>query len=98
VKELSEDLGLGLRTSLCGRNGPHDFRRIAVRNLEWVGVPRSAAMAMVEHRSQSIYRYLRYVIADEMLKLSATKLVALPDSHDDARRSSFKRRHPDFTT
>jgi hypothetical protein len=55
----------------------HDFRRIALRNLERVGVPRSAAMAMV---GESIYR--RYVIADEaMLKLSATKLAALHDSH-----------------
>jgi hypothetical protein len=58
----------------------HDFRRIALRNLERVGVPRSAAMAMVGHCSESIYR--RYVIADEaMLKLSATKLAALHDSH-----------------
>jgi hypothetical protein len=36
-------------------------------------------MAMVGHRSESIYR--RYVIADEaMLKQSATKLAALHDS------------------
>ena len=40
----------------------HDFRRTAVRNLERVGVPRSAAMAMVGHRSESNYR--RYVIAE----------------------------------
>ena len=42
---------------------PHDFRRTAVRNLERAGVSRSAAMAMVGHRTQSIYQ--RYAIADE---------------------------------
>jgi integrase len=40
----------------------HDFRRTAVRNLERTGVPRSAAMAMVGHKTESIYR--RYAIVD----------------------------------
>lgn len=54
---------------------PHDFRRTAVRNLERAGVPRSAAMAMVGHRTESIYR--RYAIADEaMLREGAIKLAA----------------------
>ena len=54
---------------------PHDFRRTAVRNLERAGVPRSAAMAMVGHRTEAIYR--RYAIADEaMLKEGAVKLAA----------------------
>jgi integrase len=66
--------------SACKRAGiagkiPHDFRRTAVRNLERAGVPRSAAMAMVGHRTESIYR--RYAIADEaMLKEGAVKLAA----------------------
>jgi integrase len=52
---------------------PHDFRRTAVRNLERAGVPRSAAMAMVGHKTEAIY--WRYAIADEaMLRESATKL------------------------
>jgi integrase len=55
---------------------PHDFRRTAVRNLERAGVPRSAAMKMVGHKTESIYR--RYAIADEaMLKESAEKLARL---------------------
>jgi len=46
---------------------PHDFRRTAVRNLERAGVPRSAAMSMVGHRTESTYRHC--AIADEaMLK------------------------------
>ncbi|HXG71783.1 MAG TPA: tyrosine-type recombinase/integrase [Gemmatimonadaceae bacterium] len=40
----------------------HDFRRTAVRNLELSGVPRAAAMHMVGHKTESIYR--RYAIVD----------------------------------
>ncbi|MGH7484050.1 MAG: tyrosine-type recombinase/integrase [bacterium] len=57
---------------------PHDFRRSAVRNLERAGVPRSTAMKMVGHRTESIYR--RYAIVDEaMLKEGAAKLQSLHD-------------------
>jgi integrase len=68
----------------CGRSGvvgkvPHDFRRTAVRNLERAGIPRSAAMAMVGHRTESIYQC--YKVTDEtMLKESAAKLAALHES------------------
>ncbi|MBI2215742.1 MAG: tyrosine-type recombinase/integrase [Candidatus Rokubacteria bacterium] len=55
---------------------PHDFRRTAVRNLERASVPRSAAMKMVGHKTEAIYR--RYAIADEaLLRESALKLSAL---------------------
>jgi site-specific recombinase XerD len=55
---------------------PHDFRRTAVRNLERAGVPRSAAMEMVGHKTEAIYR--RYAIADEaLLKEAASKLERL---------------------
>lgn len=55
---------------------PHDFRRTAVRNMERAGVPRSAAMALVGHKTESIYR--RYAITDEaMLRESAEKLATL---------------------
>jgi hypothetical protein len=35
---------------------PNDLRRTGIRNLERAGVPRSAAMAMVGHRSESVHR------------------------------------------
>jgi integrase len=66
------------RAGLAGRI-PHDFRRTAVRNLERAGVPRSAAMAMVGHKTEAIYR--RYAIADEgMLREGAIKLAVLRDA------------------
>jgi hypothetical protein len=40
-----------------------DFRRTAVRNLERAGVPRTTAMAMIGHKTESIYR--RYSIVDQ---------------------------------
>jgi site-specific recombinase XerD len=59
---------------------PHDFRRTAVRNLERAGVPRTTAMAMIGHRTESIYR--RYSIVDQaMLEMGTSKLEALQQNH-----------------
>jgi integrase len=64
----------------------HDFRRTAVRNLERAGVSRSAAMAMVGHKTQAIYS--RYAIVSESdLKEAAVKL---GDLHRDPVSSSGK--------
>jgi integrase len=71
----------GAWQSACKRAGlsdriPHDFRRTAVRNLERAGVPRSAAMKMTGHKTESVYR--RYAIVDSaMLKEAAIKLATL---------------------
>ena len=63
-----------LAAGLPGRI-PHDFRRTAVRNLERAGVPRSTAMKMVGHETESVYR--RYAIVDEvMLQEGGAKLAA----------------------
>src|SRR5205809_4911198 len=35
---------------------PHDFRRTAIRYLERAGIARSAAMAMVGHKTESVDR------------------------------------------
>jgi integrase len=73
------------RKAGIGNRIPHDFRRTAVRNLERAGVPRSTAMKMVGHRTESIYR--RYAIADEaMLREGAEKLAALHASVGEAPR------------
>jgi integrase len=60
------------RAGLVGKV-PDDFRRTAVRNLERAGASRSAAMMMVGHRSESIYRSI--ALTDEVvLNESAPKL------------------------
>ena len=53
-----------------------------MRNLERAGVPRSAAMKMVGHKTQAIYQ--RYAIADEgMLKDAALKLERLHEADEE---------------
>jgi integrase len=73
------------RAGLTGRI-PHDFRRTAVRNLERAGVPRSTAMKMVGHKTETIYR--RYAIADEgMLRAGGVKLEALHQADQPGERT-----------
>ena len=47
----------------------HDMRRSAVRTFERAGVPRSVAMSIVGHKTESIYR--RYAIVDEKMQREA---------------------------
>jgi integrase len=49
----------------------HDFRRTAVRNLELAGVSRKAAMQMVGHKTEDVYR--RYTIVDQAMLEDAAK-------------------------
>ena len=53
---------------------PHDFRRTAVRNLERAGVPRSVAMKLVRHKTESIYR--RYAIVAKQDLVDGLKRLA----------------------
>jgi integrase len=65
----------------------HDFRRTAARNLERAGVPRSAAMAMTGHLTESVYR--RYAIVDQvMLKEAAARLDRLARKDQDKTKIS----------
>src|SRR5262249_13066110 len=53
----------------------HDTRRSAVRLMERAGVPRSTAMRLVGHKTESVYR--RYWIREEvMLREGAAKIPA----------------------
>lgn len=65
---------------------PHDFRRTAVRNLERAGVPRSVAMKLTGHKTESIYR--RYaIVAEQDLKDGVAKLAALHQRGEESRRT-----------
>lgn len=56
----------------------HDFRRTAVRNLERAGVPRSVAMKLTGHLTESIYR--RYAVVSPVdLNAGVEKLARLHD-------------------
>ena len=58
---------------LQGRRGPrcigHNLRRSAVRTFERASAPRSVAMSLVGHKTESIYR--RYPIVDEAMQREA---------------------------
>jgi hypothetical protein len=62
----------------------HDFRRTVVRNLERAAVPRSVAMKLTGHTTESIYR--RYAIVSESdLSAGVEKLAKLYESETDTR-------------
>lgn len=62
----------------------HDLRRTAVRNLERAGVPRSVAMKLTGHKTESVYR--RYAIADaKALEEGVEKLARMHETDDQER-------------
>lgn len=70
---------------------PHDLRRRAVRNLERAGVPRSVAMKLTGHKTESIYR--RYaIIAETDLREGVAKLAALHGRTDNGERTMLPMR------
>jgi integrase len=72
----------------------HDMRRSAVRTFERAGVPRSVAMSIVGHKTESIYR--RYAIVDEAMQREAAArldawFAALPAASSTATVATFRR-------
>jgi integrase len=63
----------------------HDLRRTAVRNLEKADVPRSVAMKLTGHKTESVYR--RYAIADrKAMEEGVEKLARMHNGGREGRK------------
>jgi integrase len=76
ITSLGKAFRSACRKAGCPGRILHDLRRTAVRNFERVGVPRSVAMKLTGHKTESVYR--RYAIADERdLRVAVERLDAM---------------------
>ena len=79
ITSLIKAFKAACRKAGCPGRIPHDLRRTAVRNLERAGVPRSVAMKLTGHKTESVYR--RYAIADDRdLRVAVERLDAMAAS------------------
>jgi integrase len=74
IKDFRKAWENAISAAKIGKRIPHDFRRTAVRNLERAGVPRSVAMRLVGHKTESIYR--RYAIVAKQDLIDGLKHLA----------------------
>jgi integrase len=84
------------KTAGCPGALVHDMRRSAVRTFERAGVPRSVAMSLVGHKTESIYR--RYAIVDEAMQREAAArldawVAAPPAAPSTATVTALRRGH-----
>lgn len=64
----------------------HDFRRTAVRNLERAGIPRTVAMKLTGHKTESLYR--RYdIVSKGDLKITTERLETFARTVKDCGQS-----------
>lgn len=74
IRDIRKAWRRAVEAAGIGDRIPHDFRRTAVHNLELAGVPRSVAMRLVGHKTESIYR--RYAIVTKQDLVDGLKRLA----------------------
>lgn len=75
IKDFRKAWNVACKAAGVPERTPHDFRRTAVRNLERAGVPRSVAIKLTRHKTESVYR--RYAIVSEADLSEGLKKLAL---------------------
>jgi integrase len=82
IKSFRKAWHKAVEAAKIAKRKPHDFRRTAVRNLERAGVPRSVAMKLTGHKTESIYR--RYtIVSEDDLAEGVAKLAARHNSQSE---------------
>ncbi len=73
IKDFRKAWKTACEKAKVGKRYFHDYRRSAVRNMEKARVPRSTAMKVTGHKTESIYT--RYAVVDPEMMEDATKRI-----------------------